>query len=111
LQVLCWSGVGGIVAFVIFCFILLRNGLGYVAGIRSHDNKREALALTVGMFVALVFGAVSCLWDDARMLYLFWAAAGLLAGYVRVGREEELRNKKEFSDNQTNVDAEVRFYK
>ena len=111
LQVLCWSGVGGIVAFVIFCFILLRNGLGYVAGIRSHDNKREALALTVGIFVALVFGAVSCLWDDARMLYLFWAAAGLLAGYVRVGREEELRNKKEFSDNQTNVDAEVRFYK
>ena len=111
LQLLCWSGIGGVVTFVIFCFILLRNGLGYVAGIRSHENKREALALTVGIFVSLVFGAVSCLWDDARMLYIFWTAAGLLAGYVRIGREEEQKNKMEYSDNETDFDVEVRFYK
>jgi len=111
LQVLCWSGIGGAVAFVAFCFILLRNGLGYVASTRSHENKREALALTVGIFVSLVFGAVSCLWDDARMLYIFWTAAGLLAGYVRVGREEERKNKIEYFGNETDFDVEVRFYK
>ncbi|MBE6684168.1 MAG: hypothetical protein E7592_00780 [Ruminococcaceae bacterium] len=111
LQVLCWSGIGGAVTFVIFSFIILRNGLGYVASIRSHENKREALALTVGIFASLVFGTVSCLWDDMRMLYLFWTAAGLLAGYVRVGREEQQKDKTEYSNNETDFDVEVRFYK
>lgn len=111
LQVLCWSGVGGAVTFLIFCFILLRNGLGYVSSVRSCENRREALALTVGIFVSIVFGAVSCLWDDARMLYIFWSAAGLLAGYVRVGREEEQKNKIEYLGNETEFDVGVRFYK
>ena len=45
------------------------------------------------------------------MLYLFWAAAGLLAGYVRVGREEEKKDKTEYPDNETDFNVEMRFYK
>ena len=111
LQVMCWSGIGGTAVFLIFCCRLLCKGVGSVAGIRENENRRKPLALTVALFMALVFGSVSCLWDDVRMLYLFWTAAGLLAGYVRAGREEEQKSVMSFSHGEADYDVELRFYK
>ena len=61
--------------------------------------------------MALVFGSISCLWDNVRMLYLFWTAAGLLAGYVRAGIEEEQKSAIGYSHGEADYDVELRFYK
>ena len=107
LQIICWSGVGGLITFVAFFFVLLKNSLGYLMVSRQKKLRGAVLALFCSMSVALVFGAVNCLWYDIRMLYLFWVCAGLLAGYIREGREARLRAEIERCDAFNSKDVRV----
>jgi uncharacterized ion transporter superfamily protein YfcC len=72
--------------------------------------RGETVALICAIFVALIFGAVNSLWSDDRMLYLFFVCCGLLAGYVREGRETEMRSRAVFASEFDNADVELRFY-
>lgn len=110
LQILCWSGIGGLVMFVLFAVILLKNGIGYMIVSRNKMFRGETVALICAIFVALIFGAVNSLWSDDRMLYLFFVCCGLLAGYVREGRETEMRSRAVFASEFDNADVELRFY-
>ena len=111
LQIVCWSGVGGLLAFSVFTVILMKKSLGYLA--ESDDNalRCETLALTVGIVVALIFGNVCCIWDDPRMLYIFWVSAGLLTGTVREGRERMERRNCYLNESPDAMETEFRFYK
>lgn len=111
LQVVCWSGIGGLVTFLIFIGSVLKNSLGFLAVSRDKELRAEALAITCGLIGAIVFGGVNCLWDDMRMLYLFWAMTGLLAGYVREGREMAEKRAAEFADELDSSDVELIFHK
>ncbi len=111
LQVICWSGIGGFVAFLVFIGAVLKNSLGFLAVSRDQKLRAEALAIACGLVGALIFGGVNCLWDDLRMLYLFWAMAGLLAGYVREGRDMAETRDAEFADEIDNSDVELIFHK
>jgi hypothetical protein len=106
-QVLCWSGVGGLISFLAFFFILFKNSLGYLMVSRQKKLRGAVLALFCSMSTTLVFGAVNCLWDDTRMLYLFWVCAGLLAGYIREGRQIRLRAEIERMDTFESKDVRV----
>ena len=106
-QIICWSGIGGLVAFLAFFFILLKKSLGYIMLSRHKKLRGAVLALFCSMSVALAFGLVNCLWTDVRMLYLFWVCAGLLAGYIREGREIRMRADLERCDAFDSKDVRV----
>ena len=111
LQVLCWGGVGGFVSFLVFVGSTLKNSLGLLATSKDNDLRSDTLALSCGLFVAMLFGGVNCLWDDLRMLYLFWAVAGLLAAYVREGREIDDKHNASLADEIDGSDVELIFHK
>lgn len=111
LQLLCWSGIGGALVFLIFAVTLIKKSFGFLATARDKAMRADALALTCSLVGALIFGMVNCLWNDIRMLYIFWACAGLLAGYVREGRAIEELHNYEFAESVDNTDVELRFHK
>ena len=111
LQVLCWGGAGGLVTFLVFAGSTLKNSLGLLASSKDNILRSEVLALACGLFVAMIFGGVNCLWDDLRMLYLFWAVAGLLAAYVREGRELDDKHNASLADEIYGSDVELIFHK
>ena len=52
-----------------------------------------------------------CIFDDVRMMYLFWSVAGLLAAHIREGRNSEDERSAVLSDELDASDTELRFYK
>jgi hypothetical protein len=111
LQIICWSGVGGLLTFSIFILSLLKSGYGYLLTSRDRSIKRQVIALVCGLAVALIYGTVNCLWSDMRMLYLFWACAGMMSGYIREGRNRESSIEAEMCDSEDLKEIELRFYK
>ena len=111
LQVICWSGSVGLLTFIVIIASLLKKSLGFLATSKNKTLRTEALALTCSLAAALLFGGVNCLWDDPRMLYLFWAIAGILAAYIREGRSLEDKHNAEFSDDVNMSDVELIFHK
>ena len=111
IQVVCWSGLGGFITFAVFMLMLFKSSYGYVLVSRDMAIKRKTLALFVALFTAMIYGSVNCLWNDMRMLFLFWACAGLLSGFVREGREREQRLECRLADDTDMTDLELRFYK
>ena len=111
LQVLCWGGAGGFVAFLVFVGSTLKSSLGLLATSKDDHIRSETLALTCGLFTAMLFGSVNCIWSDLRMLYLFWAVAGLLAAYVREGRELKDKHNASLADEIDGSDVELIFHK
>lgn len=111
LQVVCWSGIGGAAVFVIFAVALFKKSFGFLATSTDKTMRADALALTCALIGAFMFGMVNCIWNDFRMLYLFWACAGLLAGYVREGRELDESHRSELSSSEDNTDVELIFHK
>lgn len=110
LQVLCWSGVGGFITFIIFLALMFKNGVSYLASSRDKSLRISSLALFCGLATLLVFGGVNCIWNDMRMLYLFWAMTGLFVGYVREGRARERKQAAELMCDGECSDVDLRFY-
>ncbi len=110
LQIVCWSGLGGFITFVIFLALLFKNGVSYLASARDKNLRIGALALFCGAVTLLVFGGVNCIWNDMRMLYLFWTVMGLFVGYVREGRGRERSLAAEMMQENYSSDVDLRFY-
>ena len=109
LQVICWSGVGGIITFVLILLYLFKSVLRSLLFSRDSKRRAETLGLFCGVVVALIFGCVTCIWDDLRMLYLFWVCAGLLASYVREEKRIEKRKLAFLETESDSADIELRF--
>ena len=110
LQVMCWSGSFGFIAFMVFVVFLIKRSLGFI---RSNYNKGlrcKAMALFSGIIVAFLLGSVYSIWVDEKVLYLFWACVGLLMSYVRLGKKEETVRWSEFQSEQNEKDVELIFY-
>ena len=70
------------------------------------------VVLSLGMVGALsIVRFRTAIKDPTDLLYLFWAMAGLLAGYVREGRDMAETRDAEFSDEIDNSDVELIFHK
>lgn len=111
LQVICWSGFGGFVTFLLALGLVFKNSLGFLAVSKDKELRVNALALFCGLFGAVLFGGVNCLWDEPRMLYLFWAMLGVLAAYVREGRALSDKNDANFEKEIESYDVELIFHK
>ena len=111
LQILCWGGAGGLLTFLAFIGSTMKSSLGLLATSKDSQLRAETLALSCGLFAAVLFGGVNCLWEDMRMLYLFWAVAGLIAAYVREGREINDKHEAELANEIYSSDVELIFHK
>ena len=109
LQVICWSGVGGLIAFVLILLQLFKNVLHSLLFSRDAKRRTETLGLFIGVVAALIFGCVTCIWDNIRMLYLFWVCVGLLTSYVREENRIEKRKLALFETESDSTDIELRF--
>ena len=105
LQLLCWTGIGGAVTFIGLIVIIVWNSFCYLASSKNKDIKLKILPLLCTVIFSLIFGFVNPIWNDCRMMYLFWVCLGLLAGYVKEGREAEKLEQTEFkcSDDSTDI--------
>ena len=111
IQIVCWSGIGGLVTFTVFMLMIFKSSYGYILVSRDKAIRRKTISLFCALFCVMIFGTVNCLWSDMRMLFLFWACAGLLSGFVREGRDKEIKIMTAFSEDQDMTDLELRFYK
>lgn len=108
LQIICWSGFGGLAAFAIFFVLVFKDAVGYMIISTDKKIRRTVLALTCSEVSVLMLGGVVAVWSDIRMFCLFWMVTGLLCGYVRLGREAEEKKLLECSDSRTDADVNVR---
>ena len=110
LQVMCWSGVFGFVAFILFVVFLVKRSLGFIRAPYNKELRSKAMGLFTGIIVAFLFGCVYSIWLNERVLYLFWVCVGLLMSYVRLGKKQESVRWGEFESTQTEKDVEIVFY-
>lgn len=107
LQIICWSGFGGLAVFAVFFALVFKNAVGYMIISTDKKIRRTVLALTCSLLSVLMLGSVMAVWSDIRMFCLFWMMTALLCGYTRLGRETEEKKLLEFSDSETDVDLNV----
>ncbi len=110
LEILCWSGVFGLVSFLIFVVFLIKRSCGYLLDQSSRDLRANALSLFSGLIAAMLFGCVYSIWMDERVLYLFWACTGLLMSYIRLGRDIAEIRRTQFKNVEDAKDVEIVFY-
>ena len=110
LQLLCWSGIFGFIAFSIFVIFLVKRSLGFIRDPYDKELRCKTMSLFCGIVAALFFGCVYCIWIDERVLYLFWACVGLLMSYIRLGKEQESARWGGFKNTANEKDIEIVFY-
>lgn len=110
IQIICWSGVGGLVAFCLFFAWVFKNAIGYVIVCTDKKIRRIVIALGCGLVTALMLGTVTNLWEDMRIFYLFWMMTALLCGYVRLGRVRDERKVIGWTSEPDRIDVNVKFH-
>jgi len=110
LQILCWSGIFGLVAFIVFLMFLTKRSLGFLITSDNREQRTKALAAFCGIAVSLLLGFVYGIWVDTRILYLFWTCTGILMGYIRLGNEVDEVRRATYLSSDTEKDVSVQFY-
>ena len=110
LQILCWSGVFGLFAFIVFLMFLARRSLGFLIKSDNREQRTKALATFCGIAVSLLLGFVYGIWVDTRILYLFWTCTGILMGYIRLGNENDEIRRATYLSSEDEKDVSVKFY-
>lgn len=110
MQILCWSGIGGLICFAVFMISVCGNTVGYLITSTDKRIRCTVLALFCGVVAALLLGMVNAIWTDIRMFYLFWMCVALLCGYVRLGRENEEKKALSYESIDNKADIEIRFH-
>ena len=108
LQILCWSGIGGLACFAVFMVAVCGNTIGYLFISTDKRRRQTVLALFCGVISVLLLGTVNAVWTDIRMFYLFWMCVALLCGYVRLGRENEEKKRLTYLSDEDSSDVEIR---
>ena len=104
-QILCESGIVGLIIFASFSVLILKNGMKYVINPKSRQSKTLLLGMISGYMTALILGSVSCIFVDVQMRYLFWLFAGLIVSQVYSGEANELLSNSRLKDNADEVDV------
>ena len=110
MQIMCWSGIGGLVAFCLFFAWVFKNAVGYIIACTDIKVRRIVIALSCGIASALMLGTVTNLWEDMRIFYLFWMMTALLCGYVRLGRVRDERKLIGWTIEPDRIDVNVKFH-
>lgn len=111
LQVICWSGILGFAAFLLFIMFLAKRSFGFFINPAQREFKGKALALFCGMATLLLLGAVYNIWSDLRILYLFFTCAGMLMGYINAGDADNEERTAHMRGDHNSSEAELIFNK
>ena len=109
-QIVCWSGVGGLISFILLFLWIFKSAVGYMIASTNKKLRRIVLALSCGLLSALMLGSVTNLWSDMRTFYLFWMMTALLCGYVRLGRVRDERRSIGSVIEPDRADVNVRYH-
>ena len=104
MQVLCEAGILGLIIFLSFSVLLLKNGLKYVIKPTNRSSKALLLGMLSGYVTALILGSVSCIFDEIEMRYMFWLFAGLISSQIYSGEVNEHRSDSLMKDTDREVD-------
>ncbi len=110
MQIICWSGIGGLVAFCLFFAWVFKGAIGYIIVCTDKKIRRIVVALGCGLATALMLGSVTNLWEDMRIFYMFWMMTALLCGYVRLGRVRDERKLIGWTSEPDRIDVNVKFH-
>ena len=108
MRLVCWSGIGGIVTFAVLFVLICLKAVGRVTISEISTSRSNMLALICGIIGSILLGAVSCIWTDIRMMYLFFVCCALLVGYVQDYRNDEKRTSLSFNDYDDAKDIEFK---
>ncbi len=108
MQVLCWSGIGGLASLTVGLILICLKSLGHIIRSEKSAHRADMLALFCGVIGSLLLGSVSCLWNDIRMLYLFFVCSALLAVYSHEYRRKERQRCLSMNDYGDSKDFEFR---
>ena len=108
MRIICWSGVGGLIAFAGLFILITLKAVGRVVTSATSTSRANMLALMCGIVGSMLLGTVSCIWTDIRMIYLFFVCCALLAGYLQDYRNEEKRRSLSFNDYDDAKDIEFK---
>ncbi len=108
MQVLCWSGIGGSVSLTVGLILICLKSTGHIMRSEKSTSRADMLALFCGIIGSLLLGSISCLWNDIRMLYLFWVCCALLAVYSHEHRRKDRQRSLSLNDYGDSKDFEFR---
>ncbi len=110
LQLLCWAGVFGLLAFTVFLVFLVKRSLGFFISAEKKALRSKALAVFCGLVAALMLGNVYSIWEDVRVMYIFWIFTGLLMGHIRLADSEDDKKMTDYLNSSDAADVKVVFY-
>ena len=111
LQLICWSGIGGAISFIISIISLILKGMATLFTTDKKHIRGDILALICGICGSLLLGIVNCIWSDPRMMYLFWVCVALLAGYIKDNTDTDNKKSHELYDESFTKDIKIKFNK
>ena len=111
LQILCWSGVFGTAAFIVFIGFLIKRSFRCFAAADQKEYQGIGIALFCSIMISLVLGLVANIWLNEGMMYIFWLNVGLLISHIRNADAEREKRTAGFCTDSDEADAEVLFYK
>ena len=109
MQMLCESGIFGLLLFAIFTFLLVKHSLKFVMKNVDRGERIITLALLCGFITAIILGFICCIYTDMQMRFLFWLCAGMLQGQVMNSKEKDRSAtlSMENSPNNTHLSLKV----
>ena len=85
MQLFCESGVLGVIIFLAFSVLLLKNGMKYIVKPTDRQSRSILLGMICGYMTALILGTVSCIFTDIQTRYMFWLFTGLISSQIYSG--------------------------
>lgn len=93
LQLLCETGIVGLLLFSATVFLFVQNCLEFASSFGSGTSKKFVLASFAAMFGLLSQSMFCNIFGDARMFFGFFAFMSLICAYIRICRTEYTDSK------------------
>ena len=92
LQLLCETGIVGLLLFIMTVFLFAQNCFEFAAKSGDKIPKRFTLASLAAIFGLLAQSMLCNIWGDPRMFFGFFIIMSLTCAYIRICRTEKASN-------------------
>ncbi len=105
LQIACWSGISGLLVFGWSILLHIKRGIGCMIRTTNYQLRDRIAGLMCSILSVLLLGNFSFIWQDARMLYMFWLVLGIFGFYIREGITQEHTEAGNTPSSETSIDV------
>ena len=92
LQLLCETGIVGLLLFIMTVFLFAQNCFEFAANSGDKIPKRFTLSSLAAIFGLLSQSMLCNIWRDPRMFVVFFMIMSLTCAYIRICRAEKASN-------------------